>query len=197
MGEQTEMERHGALRLSNEESNRLTRECIQTALLMLLAEKELGKITVTEVVRKAGVSRGAFYRNYESKEQVLDAYAADRLASFNATAWAAIRAGDAVAMYRKIFTTVRDDPREFGLLVKAGVLSRDADDVRAFLADAFAESPASARHLLLGWFGMLRNIVLDWYLDGMQESVEEMSRLCAEAAAGITAHIKEIDPRFA
>ena len=37
---------------------------IKYAFTQLLAEKELGKITVTDVVEKAGISRGTFYAHY-------------------------------------------------------------------------------------------------------------------------------------
>ncbi|CAI6086038.1 TetR/AcrR family transcriptional regulator [Cohnella sp. JJ-181] len=51
-----------------------TKEWIALALLELLQTKRLPKLTVSEVVKKAGVSRMAFYRNYDSLEQVLKAY---------------------------------------------------------------------------------------------------------------------------
>ncbi len=51
-----------------------TKEWITIALLDLLQLKKLSKLTVAEVVKKAGVSRMAFYRNYESLEQVLMEY---------------------------------------------------------------------------------------------------------------------------
>ena len=43
----------------------LTREAIETALLQLLEKKELAKISISELVKRAGVSRAAFYRNYD------------------------------------------------------------------------------------------------------------------------------------
>lgn len=51
-----------------------TKEWITGSLLGLLQNKPLSKLTISEVVKKAGVSRMAFYRNYESLEQVLEEY---------------------------------------------------------------------------------------------------------------------------
>ncbi|WP_218032368.1 TetR/AcrR family transcriptional regulator [Paenibacillus glycanilyticus] len=48
-----------------------TKEWIALALLELLKTNRLSKLTVSEVVKKAGVSRMGFYRNYENLEQVL------------------------------------------------------------------------------------------------------------------------------
>ncbi|KXT78551.1 Transcriptional regulator, TetR family [Streptococcus sp. DD13] len=56
---------------SNQEANSLTKEALETALLYLLQRKELQKISIAELVRTAGVSRNAFYRNYKSKEEIL------------------------------------------------------------------------------------------------------------------------------
>lgn len=62
--------------VSNKESNQLTKESIETALLFLMEKKDLQQISISELVRKAGVSRNAFYRNYKSKEEILEhAYA--------------------------------------------------------------------------------------------------------------------------
>ena len=55
------------LRKSNQESNLLTREAIETALLQLLEKKELAKISISELVKRAGVSRAAFYRQERSQ----------------------------------------------------------------------------------------------------------------------------------
>lgn len=58
--------------LSNKEANKVTKECLQTALIQLMSQKPFEKITITELVRRSGVSRTAFYRNYESKEEILN-----------------------------------------------------------------------------------------------------------------------------
>ena len=67
-----ELERMNILRLSNAEANKITRDCMKAALVKLLNEKDLPQISVTEIVTAAGVSRPAFYRNYSSKEDLLE-----------------------------------------------------------------------------------------------------------------------------
>jgi AcrR family transcriptional regulator len=58
-----------AQQLKNDSQTYLT-----TALFQLLATKELQQITVTELVKRAGVSRMAFYRNYQTLDDLLLAY---------------------------------------------------------------------------------------------------------------------------
>lgn len=58
------------LKQANQEAKLLTKEALETALLLLLEQKNMEQITVSELVAKAGVSRNAFYRHYNSKEAI-------------------------------------------------------------------------------------------------------------------------------
>lgn len=42
-----------------------TRDCIHSAFIELLAEKPLGRITVTELARRARIAKGTFYLHYQ------------------------------------------------------------------------------------------------------------------------------------
>ncbi len=55
-------------------NNQFVVDCITTALFNLLEKKNFEEITITEIVKKAGVSRMGFYRNFTSKENVLERY---------------------------------------------------------------------------------------------------------------------------
>ena len=48
------------------------RDLMKEALVRLLAEKNFSDISVTDLVKKAGISRASFYRWYSTIEQVLD-----------------------------------------------------------------------------------------------------------------------------
>lgn len=75
---------------SNKESNQLTRESIETALLFLLEKKDMAQISISELVKKAGVSRNAFYRNYKSKEEILE-MAYERTSSHLSDRWKSLQ----------------------------------------------------------------------------------------------------------
>ena len=57
------------LRLKNASKEKLLK-----GLLDLLEQKDYDDITISEICQEAGVSRMAFYRNFEAKENILDAY---------------------------------------------------------------------------------------------------------------------------
>jgi len=59
------------LKRNNEESREFTRNCVSAALIVLLNKEKLENITITRLCQVAGVSRMAFYRNYQSIDEVL------------------------------------------------------------------------------------------------------------------------------
>ena len=52
-------------------SGGFSRECIETALFIIMKTKPYDEITITDIAEKAGVSRMAYYRNYKDKEDIL------------------------------------------------------------------------------------------------------------------------------
>lgn len=57
--------------MSNEGRNTYVIQHLTSALLSLLSEKSIGDISVSELIEKAGVGRASFYRNFKSKEDIL------------------------------------------------------------------------------------------------------------------------------
>lgn len=64
------------------ENNMRVKRKITDALFLLMSEKSLADIHITELVKKAGVARASFYRNYSSKENVLVTLIQDILDEF-------------------------------------------------------------------------------------------------------------------
>lgn len=52
-------------------ANMFVCECITQSLFRLMKRKPYNKITVTDLVQEAGVSRNSFYRNYQSTEEII------------------------------------------------------------------------------------------------------------------------------
>ena len=50
---------------------RFTRMCIGEALFVLLDQKEYGQIRISDIVKRAGVSRMTFYHYYDTKEEAV------------------------------------------------------------------------------------------------------------------------------
>ena len=74
MAQKTELEKQKVLRQNNQEANALTRDCIEKALILLMEKKKFDEISISDITKRAGVSRTAYYRNYKSKEDILSGY---------------------------------------------------------------------------------------------------------------------------
>ena len=64
------------------QANKLARECMVTALMLLLKEKPLSAISISELTEKAGVSRMTYYRNYQSKEDIFSSFLEEALTDY-------------------------------------------------------------------------------------------------------------------
>lgn len=176
--QKTELAKRDIQRLSNEEANRLTRECIQSALCHLMSEKPFDKISITEIVRLSGVSRTAFYRNFSSKEDVLSDISFRILDEITELVCTAARHAQPHQVYCRLFQMVQDNRDNFDLLLKAGFPHNQPNTPRSYIADRFADLSREDRYTIFGWYGAVQNLIIDWYLSGMKETVEYMADLC-------------------
>ena len=82
---------------------------IITALLQLMQKKAFDRISITELCRKAGVSRMSFYRNFESKEAVLKKWCARITDRFVAESGINYRNNTMKEYFNTLFRIVKDD----------------------------------------------------------------------------------------
>ena len=54
--------------------NRFTRMCIGEAIVELMKRDSLDKITVSQIAKKAGISRMTYYHYYDSKVNAIEDY---------------------------------------------------------------------------------------------------------------------------
>jgi len=167
------------LKMSNMESNLFTRDCICTALLSLMAAKTFEQITVTEIIKRAGVSRGGFYRNYQSKEDVLQEicselfrYILDFMTEHrfyeNPRLW-----------FIDFFRNIAENQEAYQLLINAQVprnVVLEFDEGR-ILKKLQRNDSVLEKYRALAIAKGLTEIVVVWVRNGMQESPEEMSEM--------------------
>lgn len=168
-----------SLRMSNKESNRLTRECLQTALISLMGQKSFDKITISELVRRSGVSRTAFYRNYRTKEDVLreifevykkllaDTFADGRI--FH----------DPYHWYLDFFHIIKENAPSFRLLLQAHLLNTPVFKTMTPSPDSEPVPKPEDLYRFLAWESALTTIAVRWFETDMKESIEFMAEFCA------------------
>ena len=178
---QTELEKRDVLRMSNKESNRMTRECLQTALIALMGQKPFEKITISELVRRSGVSRTAFYRNYETKEDILNELS-DVFFDVIAKSFSTGRFyNDRRGWYYDFFHIIKKNAPIFRLMLQAHMLNTSIFSTYTMFKklDPFEET--FAHYNFLAWEGALSTITVHWFEDGMKESIDFMADYCASS----------------
>ena len=188
-GQKTELEKRKIVRLSNKEANRLTKECLITALMELLKSKELDRITVAELTRKAGVSRTAFYSNYDSIQDVLHEGVYEFLSRLNDQILNAINHES-----NMFFTLIRGMQKKSDivkLLMKSNIEQTILDQMGDYIRASYPDIDHRTYYLIIGTAGLVRNIVFEWFGSGCRESAAEISEICDELTRPLRAKIIE------
>ncbi len=184
---QTELEKRNVLRLSNEESHKLTKECIQTALIDLMTKKPYDKITISEVIVRSGISRSAFYRNYSSKKDVVKEICDETLKSFKEFAIAEGAREGTYSFFFGIFSAVQKNEKNIRLLLQANIqqIFPELTSPESFVEMLWPSGSPEEYYRNLALEGACNRILLDWFENGMKESVEYMAEFCSNLARRI------------
>ncbi|MGN0696306.1 MAG: TetR/AcrR family transcriptional regulator [Oscillospiraceae bacterium] len=163
-----------------QEANEFVRECITTALFQLMKEMPLENISITALTKKAGVSRVSFYRNFDSREDIIRQYLAGLTVD-----WAKdFEREPSADLIESIFSHYRRHKDVFILLYKRGLwhLSlqsiKDACGPKPGQDDLHAYRSAFISYGLYGWLE-------EWFRRGLPDIPEELKHLPEQAQNSI------------
>lgn len=160
------------IKKSNEEINKLTREAIEESLIQLMATKDIASISVTEIVAKAGVSRSAYYKNYQFKEEIIR----DFLTRIYSTIMAHIDLSNESTPYDTfylIFTALKIHER----LIHQLILAKLNFPVHYLWKGKHKKYTRLELYSLNCFEAGFTNLVKDWMENQTQESIEDMAKL--------------------
>lgn len=172
------MNRRNALRLSNEESNRLTRECIEAALILLMKESAFQSISITDIIRKAGVSRSAYYRNYTSKEDILTNIFRKAAETIVDALSEQMTKQNMFRCYHVLFTKVYDNKTVFEIIEKADMVYQFQSAVNEKYLSFISSESIEQHYRVLSWIGSVFNIIFGWMTRNFAETPERMAEIC-------------------
>lgn len=170
----TELENMDILRLSNTEANKVTKECLQIALMKLMAKKTFEKISITEITQCAGVSRPAFYRNYPSKEAIIEDALQSMFSGIHDSLTAYQDKQDWKAWYVLFFQTIKKNKKNFKIALDAHVPITSM----LLLDSVFPPASHFEHYVNCAKESAFVRILTDWFENGMKESPEEMGEIC-------------------
>lgn len=164
-------------------------ESLTQALLLMMEQKPLAQINISELCEKAGVSRVSFYRNFDSMEQIL----LQHFIRCTDDWWADFKKKDSAAMsesfWSELLEQYRKNKRLVQLLYENGVSHIIKEHIFACCAPDSApdEMEGYARAMLAG---TLYGPIDEWIRRGMKELPPDFSirsviaRYAAQEAEG-------------
>lgn len=161
----------------NQETNALVKECITSALLEMMKKQSLDEIVITELVRRAGVGRVSFYRNFESKKDVLEQHLKTLLEEWGKEFEAL---GDPEQFSDSLIRHYYQNRELYLLLYRQGLSGLIYETIRNAmkLEESQNNIERYARSMIAG---MIWGWVDEWMRRGMPESPEEFALLTAQS----------------
>jgi AcrR family transcriptional regulator len=179
MKDKTELQKLRVLRQNNQEANAITRECIESALILLMQTKRFEDITVTDITRKAGVSRTAYYRNYTSKEDILGGY----MRNLSQVLSDVLKQFDAVTETRQswiaLLNAIKPYASQYKLLLDAGYFGKLIAEYANFMNEATKPGDYGRYYSSQYWSGAIFTVVSAWIRNGMDADIEQLADIGA------------------
>lgn len=154
------------------------KECIADSLLRLLHTKPLEAITIREITELANVSRVTYYRNFTSKEDVIE-FKLDKLM----TDWieqektsGSTSACELAVRFFQFFYSIRDVVQT---LIQAKLSLLVLNTLITHFGDILTQDCSEYYRQIFISFGLC-GVILTWMDTGMQESPEEMGKIVTE-----------------
>lgn len=159
--------------------NRFTRTCIGDALLALMKEKEMEKISVANIVRRAGISRMTYYHYYQSKTEVLQDYMDEIIRLFLEESHQKPEVGSFHDKTHILFALQFFDryAEFFLLLVRTNLYSLIIDAINEFMCRHVYGVHSGSIYELYYYAGALLNTFIKWEENGKKETAEEIAEL--------------------
>lgn len=174
-------------------SNKLAKECIVTALILLMKTQEFSSISITDITKKAGVSRMAYYRNYTSKEDILNKYMEEIGESVHNFITDRRSHTEIRQYYQALFERLGQHS-DIGLAAyRANLGDLILSNINKFVFLTFPpkEGDRTAEYRLYFLAGAFYNVLIEWLKGGKTESTARMAEICCEMTCeiyGITEH---------
>lgn len=187
MSIKTKLQQNDGLRLSNAQSNKITKESIESAILLLMKERDFKDISISDIVKRAGVSRTAYYRNYKSKEDILNKYLETVVKAITNEMDFTTYSEDRIGFWYSIFSKVRDHSEIYLILHRAGFEGIILSNINNLLLAGISSDNINSKdkYDVYFWAGAVYNILTEWITSGMKETDKEMAQICCEILAEV------------
>lgn len=162
------------------EANQKVKKQIEDALFTLLNSNSFSDITVTDIVRTAGVARASYYRNFDSKKEIIESYMENQRHDVASLITFSESLSD-IFNEKKLVTALQHylhQKDRLLLLYDNGFGTFLQDDMNRFAESILGDFPQRSmkRYTLYFLSGALLNTIIQWLKGGAQESPEIMAK---------------------
>ncbi len=164
--------------MSNSEANKVTRESICAALLDLMGGQEFNSVSISAIVKRAGVSRQSFYRNYSSKEDVIIEIEETILNGFAQSLDDPKYKNNFRSWLIDLLKFLHDNKKLIVILDKAGLANVLISRAPFIIEDWMGTEGKALHYYIVGSLGALRGICMEWISTGMQENPDYIADIC-------------------
>ncbi len=160
------------------ETNDYTKSYIMTSLFELMKEKNYEDITVTEIVKKAGVGRVTYYRNFESKDDIIRQYFKSETEDFlKKQIYKPRTKEDYFDIIKLTFTYFKKNQEFFKLIKKAHLETLYLEFLNENMKINFIENNLSNnKYLPYMYVGVIFNTSMKWLESDCKESIDSLSK---------------------
>ena len=161
------------------EANQRVKGAITDALFSLMQEQPLDRITITDVIRRAGVARISFYRNYTSKEDVLVTLVRDVLDEYRTEADYDLADYTSRANVVHAFRCFQQYKSYALNLYHSGFCAMLLEELNRFHVEIAGNMPARSpkRYQLYAFIGALLNTAIVWLEEEAPAPVETVAEV--------------------
>ena len=153
----------------NENSHKLTVEAIENALFILMKDNDYADISVTDIIRKAGISRAAFYNNYKNKDDIIN----ERLSSLILAAMEIMDYNNSIKdKALSIFSILSAHHEEFRFLIESGLDKQILDMANEMTVRDTMNF--TEKMLTIFWNGAIYNAFVQLIIREEEYSVEDL-----------------------
>lgn len=164
------------------QENARVKRSIEDAFFSLMKEKDFSEITVTDIVKRSGVARASYYRNFNSKEDIIKEYFCRLRQEIGLLQGYSSKSFDdtlTVSNLATHFSFYLKEKHRVLLLYDNGFGTMMIEESNYFAEEMLGDMPFNSpdRYLLYFVSGALFNTLIQWLKNGAKESPQEMAQM--------------------
>ncbi len=170
------------MNIRNNKRRQATREKIESIFIQFLENKDISKITVSEIIKKAEINRSTFYANYIDIYDLADKIR-DRLEDEVQELYENDTFNNCGNDYLKLFRHIRDNQQIYITYFKLGYDNKQVIDLSDIKKNEYFPDNYIEYHIEFHKAG-LNAIIKKWLTGGCKESPEDMVKIIEDEYKG-------------